>query len=136
MDPLKERIGVGTISNVLLIGIVIDLTLWALPDLDQLPVRWGTLIGGLVLVGVASGLYIGAGLGPGPRDGLMTGLAGRGRSIAVVRGGIEISVLVFGFLLGGTVGIGTLLFSFGMGPMVKFFMSRFSLAPVLAPAPG
>jgi uncharacterized membrane protein YczE len=135
--PLGERYGIGTVSNVILIGIVIDLTLWALPDITPTAVRWSALLGGLVLIGIASGLYIGAGLGPGPRDGLMTGLSARtGLPIAVVRTGIEIAVLVLGWLLGGTVGVGTVLFSFGIGPLVQYFLHRLGLEPLPDPIPA
>jgi uncharacterized membrane protein YczE len=88
------------------------------------------MLGGIVLVAIGSGFYIGAGLGPGPRDGLMTGLARRGLSLAWVRAGIEITALVAGWLLGGTVGVGTVLFAFGMGPLVRFFLDRLSMLPV------
>jgi len=127
--PLGERIGVGTIANVILIGVVIDLTLLVLPEqLDQLIMRWAALMGGLLLVAIGSGYYIGAGLGPGPRDGLMTGLNRRtGYPIGAVRAVLEVAVLIAGWLLGGTVGIGTVLFAFGIGPMVQFFLNRLSL---------
>jgi uncharacterized membrane protein YczE len=127
--PLGERIGIGTVANVILIGIVIDLTLWGLPErLDQPVLRWVALGGGLLLVAIGSGYYIGAGLGPGPRDGLMTGLHRRtGYAIGAVRAVLEISVLIAGWLLGGTVGIGTVAFAFGIGPMVQFFLNRLSL---------
>jgi uncharacterized membrane protein YczE len=117
--PLREKLGIGTVSNVILIGIVIDVTLWQLPDtISSTPLRWIMLLGGVVMIGVATSLYIGAGLGPGPRDGLMTGIAKRGQPIGAVRTGIEITVLAIGWLLGGTVGIGTVLFAFGVGPIV------------------
>jgi len=126
--PLRERIGLGTVANVIVIGIVIDLTLLMLPaQIDGLVLRWAALAGGLLLVAAGSGFYIGVGLGPGPRDGLMTGIARRGNSIRVVRGGIEISVLVAGWLLGGTVGIGTVIFAFGIGPLVQFALGRLSV---------
>ncbi|MFV1971047.1 MAG: YitT family protein, partial [Acidimicrobiia bacterium] len=123
--PLRERIGVGTILNVLIIGIVMDLTLWMAPEsMDAAWQNWTLLIGGLLLVGIGSGFYIGVGLGPGPRDGVMTGLARRGVHIGVARAAIEITVLFFGWLLGGTAGIGTVLFAFGMGPLVAVFLPR------------
>lgn len=127
--PLGERIGVGTIANVILIGVVIDLTLLVLPEqLDQLIMRWVALMGGLLLVAIGSGYYIGAGLGPGPRDGLMTGLNRRtGYPIGAVRAVLEVAVLIAGWLLGGTVGIGTVFFAFGIGPLVQFFLNRLSL---------
>ena len=126
--PLKEKLGIGTILNVFIIGIVIDLTLWLAPEsVEGLGVRWLLLIGGILLVGIGSGFYIGAGLGPGPRDGLMTGIARRGVNIGLARFGIEITVLVAGWLLGGTVGIGTVLFAFGMGPLIAILLPRLSV---------
>jgi uncharacterized membrane protein YczE len=127
--PLGERIGVGTAVNVVLVGVVIDVTLLWLDVPSSIAARWALLLGGLVLIGVASGYYIGAGLGPGPRDGLMTGLGRRGWPIGRVRTGIEVSVLVGGWALGGTVGVGTVLFSLGIGPLVQFFLPRLSLPP-------
>ena len=130
--PLGERVGIGTIANVILIGIVIDLTLWLSP-LENIPTwqQWGLLVGGTVIVAIGSGFYIGAGLGPGPRDGLMTGLGHRGIPIGAARAGIEISVLVIGWLLGGTVGIGTLVFAFGVGPLVGWMLPLLSLPPLV-----
>jgi uncharacterized membrane protein YczE len=121
--PLRERWGLGTLLNVALIGNVLNWTLVALPDdLGQLSVRWSAMAGGIVLIGLGSGLYIGAGMGPGPRDGLMTGLARRGLRIGAVRTGLEISVLAIGWLLGGTVGIGTLAFALAIGPLIAVFL--------------
>lgn len=125
--PLRERIGIGTISNVLIIGTVVDRVLPLLPDADTLPVRWGLLVAGLVLIGPGIGLYIGARLGPGPRDGIMTGLAARGPSIRLVRTGIELTALGGGFLLGGSVGVGTLLFAVTVGPNAQFWLERLDL---------
>ncbi len=132
--PLRERPGLGTVANVVVIGVVIDLALWKFPDVTHPAGRWSLLAGGLLAIGVGSGLYIGAGMGPGPRDGLMTGIARRGHRIGVVRTAIEVSVLAAGWLLGGTVGIGTVAFSFGIGPLVGFFLPRLSLEPVPVPA--
>lgn len=133
--PLKERIGIGTIANAIVIGLVLDGMLLILPDtLENMILRWLAMLGGVVLVAIGSGFYIGAGLGPGPRDGLMTGLARRGIPIAWNRAGIEITVLVAGWLLGGTVGVGTLVFAFGMGPLVQFFLERLSVIPTVSPA--
>lgn len=115
--PLWQRPGVGTISNGLLIGLAIDGSLNLLPTPDALWLRSVFLGGGILLSGVATGLYIGAGMGPGPRDGLMTGLAARGHSIRVVRTGIELSVLFLGYLLGGSVGVGTVLYALLIGPI-------------------
>lgn len=129
--PLHERVGIGTIANVFVIGIVIDLTLWVGPDsVGPLWQRWVLLIGGMLIVALGSGLYIGAGLGPGPRDGVMTGLAKRGIPVGVARAGIELTVLAIGWTLGGTVGIGTVIFAFGIGPLVGVLLPRMSLEPL------
>ncbi len=128
--PLGERIGLGTLLNVLLIGATIDLVLWAADEPSSLALRWPFLIGGILLFGVGSGFYIGAGLGPGPRDSVMTAIAARGFRLGLVRTGIEITVLVLGWFLGGSVGIGTLLFALSIGPLVAFFLPRLRLAPV------
>ncbi len=131
--PLGERIGIGTIANVVLIGVVIDLSLWAGPD--EITVawqQWSLLVGGTLTVALGSGLYIGAGLGPGPRDGLMTGLSHRGIPIGLARAVIEITVLVIGWLLGGTVGIGTVVFAFGVGPLVAWMLPMFRMPPLVA----
>ncbi|MFL5767874.1 MAG: YczE/YyaS/YitT family protein [Actinomycetota bacterium] len=115
--PLHERPGIGTISNVIVIGLGIDVALRYLPVPIGIPLRIATLVGGIVLCGIATGAYIGAGFGPGPRDGLMMGIARRGHSIRVSRTVIEVSVLVVGFLLGGRVGLGTVLFAVSIGPI-------------------
>ena len=130
---LPVRIGLGTVLNTLLIGVVIDVTLWLLPSTasTSLWVRVGEVPTGIVLVAIGSGFYIGAGLGPGPRDGLMTGLAARGvGSVRAVRTGIEVTVLVLGWLLGGTVGWATALQAVTIGPLVQLFLARLSLAPL------
>ena len=133
--PLGERIGLGTILNVLLIGIVIDLTLWQWPIGETSTwLQWALLIGGTLVVALGSGFYIGAGLGPGPRDGLMTGLAKRGIPLGWARAGIELTVLFIGYLLGGTVGVGTLVFAFGIGPLVALTLPRLTVEPALADA--
>ena len=128
--PLGERIGVGTLLNVLLIGTTIDLVLWRLDTPEQTWLQWVFLVGGTVLFALGSGFYIGAGLGPGPRDSLMTGLAKHGLRLGWVRTGIELTVLFLGWLLGGSVGVGTVLFALTVGPLVAFFLPRLSLAPV------
>jgi uncharacterized membrane protein YczE len=121
--PLRQRPGLGTISNVVVIGLAVDATLWLLPTPDHLAVRAAFLLAGIVSNGVATALYIGARLGPGPRDGLMTGYAARsGRSIRLVRTVIEVTVLASGFLLGGTVGLGTVLYALMIGPLAQFFL--------------
>jgi uncharacterized membrane protein YczE len=125
--PLRERPGLGTVLNVLLIGLVADATLAVLDAPDSMWARVLFLLAGVFVFGPGSGLYIGAGLGPGPRDGLMTALARRGRSVRVVRTGIELTVLAVGAALGGTVGIGTVLFALSIGPNVHWFLDRMSL---------
>jgi uncharacterized membrane protein YczE len=125
--PLRERIGIGTVANALIIGTVMDLVLPVLPDGASLASRWGLFGAGLVLVGPGIGLYIGARLGPGPRDGIMTGLAQRGPSIRLVRTGIEVVALAMGWLLGGTVGVGTILFAVTVGPNAQFWLERLDL---------
>mgnify|MGYP007037752808 CR=1 FL=1 len=128
--PLGEIIGLGTLLNVLVIGATIDLVLWPLGEPDGTAVRWALLLGGTVLFAIGSGFYIGAGLGPGPRDGVMTALASRGIPVGAARFGIELVVLVVGWLLGGSVGVGTVVFAVTIGPLVAFFLRRLSLAPV------
>ena len=115
--PLRQRPGLGTISNAVLIGVFADLFLYLLPEPRDLAARWAFLAAAILVGGFATGCYIGAGMGSGPRDGLTTGLAARGRSIRVVRTAIELSVLAAGWLLGGTVGIGTLLYAVTIGPL-------------------
>lgn len=128
--PLRERIGIGTLLNALLIGAVMDLSLIWLETPAVTTVRWVYLVGGVVIVGIGSGYYIGAGLGPGPRDGLMTGLAKRGWPIGLARLGIELTALLGGWLLGGTIGAGTVLFAFGIGPLVHVLLPRLTMKPV------
>lgn len=126
--PLRQRPGVGTIGNVLLIGTAADLTLMVTPPLESLPLRVVVLLSAIVLTGVASGIYIGAGLGPGPRDGLMTGLVRMTRQpVGRVLTVLELVVLAAGFALGGTIGPGTLLYAFGVGPLVSLFLPRFEI---------
>ena len=134
--PLRERIGLGTIANVFIIGTVVDRTLPLLPEPDTTATRWVLLLAGLALVGPGIGLYIGARLGPGPRDGIMTGLAARGPSIRLVRTGIELAALGAGFLMGGQIGIGTVLFAITVGPNAQFWLERLDLghAPGFDPA--
>ena len=120
--PLRQLPGFGTVSNVIVIGGVIDICLALVAPPQALALRVVLLISGVVLNGVATGAYIGAGLGPGPRDGLMTGLAARGHSIRRVRTLIELAVLAVGWLLGGNVGIGTVLYALSIGPLVHVFL--------------
>ncbi|HET9169682.1 MAG TPA: hypothetical protein VFN97_09600 [Actinospica sp.] len=126
--PLRQRPGIGTVANVIVIGAVLDLILPVLPVPHTLWLRWALFLAGVALNAVATGLYIGAGLGPGPRDGLTTALAARGRSIRVVRTGIELSVLAAGWLLGGNVGIGTVVYAVAIGPLVHVTIPRFRLS--------
>jgi len=133
--PLRQRPGVGTISNVVVIGVSVDVFLWLLPAPSALWLRITLLVAGVVLNGVATGMYIGARLGPGPRDGLMTGLVGRtGRSVRLVRTTIEVAVLLTGFLLGGTVGVATVLYAVSIGPLTQLFLPVFWVASAPAPA--
>jgi uncharacterized membrane protein YczE len=126
--PLRQRPGIGTVANVVMIGTAMDLTLRVLPPVEGLAFQVAALIASIVANGFAGALYIGAGLGPGPRDGLMTGLARRtGWSLRLVRTGIEVTVLALGWALGGTVGVGTLLYAFGIGHLVQFFLPMVSI---------
>ena len=120
--PLRQRPGIGTVCNVVVVGGVIDLVVAIVPAPHAIAVRVALLIGGVLLNGVATGAYIGAGLGPGPRDGLMTGWAARGHSIRVVRTTLEVSVLAVGWALGGTVGIGTVVYALSIGPLAHRFI--------------
>jgi uncharacterized membrane protein YczE len=117
--PLRQKPGVGTIANILLVGTSMQFVLWLVPPIDHLAAQIGMLVGGILLVALASGLYIGAHFGPGPRDGLMTGMHARlGWPIWACRASVEITVLIVGWMLGGTVGIGTVLFAVTIGPLV------------------
>jgi uncharacterized membrane protein YczE len=132
--PLRERPGVGTVANMLFVGLAANWSLSFLPEAQGLPLQIAFLLGGIVLQGVAAGTYIGAGLGPGPRDGLMTGLAARTRwSIRSVRTGIEVLVVAVGWLLGGTVGIGTLLYAVAIGPLVQIFLPLLTIGKPKTP---
>src|SRR6201982_2193373 len=125
--PLRQRPGFGTLSNVVVVGLVIDVMLATVSPVHGVAARIVVMLGGVVLNGIATGLYIGAGLGPGPRDGLMTGLAARGHSIRMVRTGIELLVLVTGWLLGGTVGLGTVVYALGIGPIAHVTIPRLAI---------
>lgn len=128
--PLRQRPGFGTISNVILIGLSADLGLRLIPPSDDLLVRSAMLAVGILLLGAATSAYIGAGMGPGPRDGLMTGIAARtGWSIPWVRASIELGVLAAGWLLGGQVGVGTILFALAIGPIIGATLPIFRIAP-------
>jgi len=126
--PLRQRPGIGTVANVVVIAAIVDVALLLLPAPDALAARIALLVGGVVLNGVATAAYVGARLGPGPRDGLMTGLSARtGRSVRVVRTLIEVVVLACGWLLGGTVGVGTVLYALAIGPLTQGFLPLFAV---------
>ncbi|MGI8755305.1 MAG: YczE/YyaS/YitT family protein [Acidimicrobiales bacterium] len=125
--PLRERPGIGTVANAIIIGTVMDQVLAVLPAHPSTAGRWALLVAGLVVIGPGIGMYIGARLGPGPRDGIMTGVAQRGPSIRFVRTIIELTALALGWLLGGTVGIGTVLFAVTVGPNAQFWLERLDL---------
>jgi uncharacterized membrane protein YczE len=126
--PLRERPGLGTVSNAVVIGIVLDASLALLPPIESLPLRVALVLIGVFLNGVATAAYIGVHLGPGPRDGLMTGLVRRtGRSVRVVRTSIEVFVVFVGWLLGGTVGLATVLYAIAIGPLVQVLLPRLSV---------
>ncbi|WP_246635329.1 membrane protein YczE [Actinoplanes hulinensis] len=122
--PLRQRPGFGTVANLVVVGFAADAALAVLPSAATMPGRVGYLVGGILVNGFATGLYIGSRMGPGPRDGLMTGLAGRFPrvSLRVIRTGIEVTVLGAGFLLGGTVGVGTVAYALAIGPLVHLFL--------------
>jgi uncharacterized membrane protein YczE len=142
--PLRQRPGLGTLSNVVLVGLAMNWSLALIPYSGALAARIPEMCGGIVVLGIATGMYIGAAFGPGPRDGLMTGLARRtGRSIRLVRTLLELTVLAVGWLLGGTVGVGTVLFAVAIGPLVQVFLPLFetkgpapAVDPVAVPAVG
>ena len=126
--PLRQKPGIGTVANVFLIGVFADLGLAWIPADLPLAVRIVMLVAGVVLTGVATGAYVGAGLGPGPRDGLMTGIVKRtGWPVKCVRTAIEIAVVAVGWLLGGAVGLGTVLFALTIGPLVHVFLPLFTI---------
>lgn len=121
--PLREKPGLGTLANSFVVGLVADRALAVLAAPDALGLRVVLLVGGVVLNGLATALYIGSQFGPGPRDGLMTGLHRRtGLPVGVVRTGIEVTVVALGWLLGGVVGLGTLLYTLAIGPLVQLML--------------
>ena len=126
--PLRQPAGVGTLMNAVLVGAVFEAAIGVIGDPGSPAGRWALLAGAIALNSVATGMYVGAGLGPGPRDGLMTGFAARGHSIRTVRTGIEGAVLLFGWLLGGTVGLGTVIFAVTIGPVVHVALPIFTIA--------
>ena len=134
--PLRQKPGIGTVANVLLIGPSAEVGLWLVPTFDVLWVRVALFVAGLLLLAVASGLYIGARMGPGPRDGLMTGIHTRfGVRIWIARTIVELSVLIVGWILGGNVGIGTVAFALLIGPLVGITIPFFRVPerPVAEP---
>ncbi|MET4609762.1 putative membrane protein YczE [Rhodococcus sp. PvR044] len=121
--PIRQRPGFGTVANVVVIAVAVDTSLAMLPELDALATRIPVMLIAVVLNAFAAALYIGAGLGPGPRDGLMTGLVARtGLSVRLVRTGLEVAVLATGWMLGGTVGVGTVVYALGIGPLIQLMM--------------
>ncbi|WP_067973680.1 membrane protein YczE [Nocardiopsis trehalosi] len=133
--PLRQRPGLGTLSNVVVVGLSVDASLWWLPEAGHLAVRAGYLVAGVLVTAVATACYIGARLGPGPRDGLMTGLAARGLSVRRARTGIEIAVVLTGVLLGGTLGVGTVVFALAIGPLAQVLLPLFDVGPPPAARP-
>jgi uncharacterized membrane protein YczE len=125
--PIGQRPGIGTVVNTVTVGFVVDAFLRVLPAPSEPALRWPMLLGGIVVVALGMGLYIGAGLGPGPRDGLMTGIAAKGHPLWAVRTALELSALAVGWALGGDVGVGTVLFAFGIGPLGHWFLARLHL---------
>lgn len=126
--PLRQRPGIGTVSNVFVIGLAADVGLRCIPDAVALPGAIAMLLAGILLLATATSAYIGAGLGPGPRDGLMTGLAARtGLPVGLVRTAIELSVLALGWWLGGAVGAGTLIYALSIGPLIQATLPYFEL---------
>jgi uncharacterized membrane protein YczE len=121
--PLRQRPGIGTVANVVVISVAVEGALALIPPGTTLAARIALMVGGVLLNGFATACYVGARLGPGPRDGLMTGLHARtGWSVRVVRTGIEVGVLATGWLLGGTVGVGTVLYAVAIGPLAQLFL--------------
>ena len=137
--PLHQLPGLGTVCNAIWVGVAFGGALLVLPEDPGTGYSWVLMLGGVAVVALGSGFYLPAALGPGPRDGLMTGLHRRtGLSLRLVRAAIELTVLVAGFLLGGTVGIGTLVFAVGIGPGVQLAVERLSTPEwrALDPAPA
>lgn len=127
--PLRQRMGIGTVLNTILVGVTIDVVLALAPEPDALALRWAALLAGIAINGIGVGMYIGAGLGPGPRDGVMTAFADRGYSVRVVRTVLELTVLGLGAVLGGTAGVGTVLFALLIGPIVHLTLPWLTIAP-------
>ena len=135
--PLRTRPGIGTISNVIVLGLAADATLALMPPVESLALKIGLLVMALIVNGIATGMYIGAGLGAGPRDGLMTGIHARtGWSIRSIRTAIEVTVLSAGWLMGGAFGVGTVLYALAIGPLIQLFLPWFHIAPTKKPLPA
>jgi uncharacterized membrane protein YczE len=134
--PLREKPGIGTVANAVLVGLAADATLAVLAEPDSLVLRAGLLVGGLVLNGLATALYIGSQLGRGPRDGLMTGLARRtGLSLRLVRTALEVTVVVIGLLLGGALGLGTVVYALAIGPLAQLMLPWWTVEVAAPPVP-
>ncbi|CEJ66181.1 MULTISPECIES: YczE/YyaS/YitT family protein [Citrobacter] len=128
--PLRQRPGFGTLSNVIMIGLAADAALAVIPGFESLLTRSGLLVAAVILNALATSLYIGAGFGAGPRDGLMTGIHARtGWPVRRIRTAIEVSVLLIGWLLGGTVGVGTVLYALAIGPLIQICLPWFRHQP-------
>jgi len=127
--PLRQAPGLATILNAVQVGVIADIFLTIVPQADAMPLRIFLMLGGIVTTGIGSGFYIGAGLGPGPRDGLMVGLAKRGINIGKARTGVEITVLIIGMLLGGSIGVGTVAFAVLIGPIVAKTLPPLQIRP-------
>lgn len=128
--PLRERPGLGTVSNVIVIGVAVDVFLAVLPDVDGWPLGVLLVVLGVVLNAIATAAYIGVRMGAGPRDGLMTGLVRRtGGSVRLVRTSIEVVVVLTGWLLGGTLGVATVVYALAIGPLVHVFLPRLTTPP-------
>lgn len=135
--PLRTRPGIGTISNVIVLGLAADAALALIPPIESLAIRIGLLVTALLVNGMATGMYIGAGLGAGPRDGLMTGLHARtGWSIRSIRTSIEVTVLSAGWLMGGAFGVGTVLYALAIGSLIQFFLPWFQITATKKPLPA
>lgn len=129
--PLRQWPGLGTVSNGILVGLIIDLMLAIFHTPHSPVLRWLLMLGGVLLNGVATGAYIGAGLGAGPRDGLMMGWAARRHQIRVVRTCIELTVFAIGWILGGNVGVGTVIYALSIGPLAHFFVPYFAIGEAI-----
>jgi len=132
--PIRQRPGLGTISNVIVLGLAANATMAVLSTPDALWLKAGLMMMAVVLNALATGMYIGAGFGPGPRDGLMTGIHARtGWSLRLIRTSIELTVLIIGYLLGGSVGIGTLVYALAIGPLIQLCLPWFRVQPASRP---